>query len=65
MCNHKWKIIASYRHPYLMSRTVVCKECTLCNVKIITNKFTPSGIFTFASAFFKPKTYKKTISKVK
>ena len=61
MCNHKWKITVSYNHPYLLSKTIVCKKCELCNEQKIDNKFNPTGFITFATGFVKPKrkVYKK------
>lgn len=66
MCNHKWKILVSYRHPYLISKTVVCKQCEFCKEKKIDNQFSPSGIFVFAGNLVKHKNkvYKKSIKKI-
>ena len=59
MCNHEWKIIVSYNHPYLMSKKVVCKKCVVCGKETINYKSSPSNIFDFAQGFIKPKTYKR------
>ena len=66
MCSHKWKIFVSYRHPYMMSKMVVCKKCELCGQNKIDNKFSLLGFGDFTNELIKPKNkvYKKDINKV-
>lgn len=61
MCNHEWKILVSYTHPYMMMKKIVYKRCVCCGEEAIKYKLNPYGIIGFARGFKKTKTYQKTL----
>lgn len=61
MCNHEWKILVSYAHPYMMSKKIIYKKCVFCGEEAIKYKLNPSGIFIFAKGLINHKSYQKTL----
>lgn len=39
MCNHKWNVVVSYSHPYLLSKKIVCRRCSVCKEIVIIHQF--------------------------